>query len=216
MSRFAAKFAASWKSPSLVAPSPKNVQAICLSLPVLRRPGEARRVEHLGADRNRDRGDVVLAGDGVAALVAHPVEEDVLHRKAPIEEAAVLAIAGNEPVVLVEGVRRAERGGFLSHVLGIGAHAAGALELEGDLVEVTADRHVLVQLDEILIGDQVLAELGVELAMLVEDREMLDLSREDGLQRHRELAVRASGERAAGLPDAPYPLQSRRIAERLG
>jgi hypothetical protein len=31
ISRFAAKFAASWKSPSLVAPSPKKVQAICFS-----------------------------------------------------------------------------------------------------------------------------------------------------------------------------------------
>jgi hypothetical protein len=54
--------------------------------------------------------------------------------------------------------------------------------------------------------------------MLIEDREMLDLGREDGLQRHRRLVDEVGGpSRRAGLSGVPRGTRGfRRIAEAVG
>jgi hypothetical protein len=49
---------------------------------------------------------------------------------------------------------------------------------------VPADRHVLVEREQVLVGDEPLAELLVELSVLVEDRDVLDLGLEGGLDGH--------------------------------
>ena len=68
--------------------------------------------------------------------------------------------------------------------LGVGAHAAGTLQLEGDLVEMTADRHVFVEFHEVFIRDEVLAQFLVELAVLIQDGYSLDLGGMGGGDRH--------------------------------
>ena len=117
----------------------------------------------------------------VTAFVTHPVLEDLLHGKATPEETAVFAVAGDHPVGVVQHVGGAEGGGFLTHVLGEGAHATGALQLEGDLVEFSADHHVLVELEEVLIGDEVFSECLVERTVFVENRNVVDVGFETDL-----------------------------------
>ena len=153
---------------------------------ILARPREAGRVQHLGSDGHRDGGDAEVRGDVVATFVAHPVKEDLLRGKSAVEEAAVFAIARHQPVILVQDVGGAERVGFLTHVLRVGAHAAGALKFEGDFVEFSTERHLFVELDEIVVRDEVLPERLIELSVFVEDRDPLDLGGEgsgDGHER---------------------------------
>ena len=153
-------------------------------LAVLACPGHSGCVEHLGADGDGDRGGADIVGNLVDTFITHPVEKDLLHGQSVPEQPRILAVAGDQPVIPVQAVGGGERSCFLADVLGVGAHAAGTLQLEGDLVEMTADRHVFVQLDEVFIGDEVLAEFLVELAVLIQDGYSLDLGGMGGGDRH--------------------------------
>jgi hypothetical protein len=125
-------------------------------------------------------------GDHVAPLVAHPVHQDLVVGHPVQVHREVLAVAGDDPVRPADHRhRRPGRVRLLPLVLRIGAHPPRPLELEGDLVELPADPHLLVRLDHLLIGQGVFRELLVELAVLVEDLQILDLGLVDRLNRHR-------------------------------
>ena len=99
----------------------------------------------------------------------------------------------------------AEADGLLPLVLRVGAHAAGALELEGDLVELAAHRHLLVEHHHLLVGERALGEFLVELAVLVEDLDVVDLRFVHGRDRHQALPPAAAFDRVLDffLDDAP-------------
>ena len=152
---------------------------------ILGRPGEASGVKHLCADRHSDRRGVVLAWHCVAAFVTHPVQKNRFHRDAAPEEAAVLAVAGDEPILLVERVSGTQTGGLLPHVLRVGTHATGTLKAKGNIVKATTREHGLVELDEVGVRDETLAELLVEVPMLVENRDARNLGLKGGGDGHR-------------------------------
>ena len=118
-------------------------------------------------------------GHGVAALVAHPVKENRFLGNAAPEQAAVLAIAGDHPVILAQRIRGAETGCLLAHVLRIGSHSARTLKTKCNIVELTAGNHRGVKLDDVSVGNDALAahtpKLLVEVALRIENRDVFNL-----------------------------------------
>jgi len=85
----------------------------------------------------------------------------------------VLAVGGDEPVLLGEGRRRADLGTLLARQRGGGAHPALALEAHRPLVEVAGEPHVTVHPDQLLVV-QVRDRRAVDdAAVLVEDPHLL-------------------------------------------
>ena len=116
------------------------------------------------------------------------------------EEAAVLAVAGDEPILLVERVSGTQTGGLLPHVLWVGTHATGALEAKGNIVKATTREHGLVELDEVGVRDETLAELLVEVPMLVENRDARNLGLKGGGDGHRSRSLDHRGRMVAARP----------------
>ena len=173
---------------------------------VFRCPRQADRVQQLRPDRDCLRRHREFLGDLVASLVPHPVQQDVFHRQAAPEQAGVLAVAGNHPVVGSQDVGGAERCRLLAAVLRVRAHPPRSLQLERHLVEMAADRHVLVETNDVRLGDEITAELFVEVPMLVQDGDMLDGRGEDGLNRHARAPCRQScPRRFGGWRRTPWP-----------
>ena len=141
-------------------------------------------MQHLGSDGDGLRRHVQTIGDLIAALIAHPVQQDVLHGQPPPEQPGVLAVAGHQPVIFSKSVHGPERRRLLAPVLRIRSHPPRSLQLERDPIEVPADGHVLIELDHVLVADEIPTELGVEVAVLVENRDVLDVCLEHGLDRH--------------------------------
>ena len=112
------------------------------------------------------------------------MKEDLLRRETSVEKTAVLSVAGHQPVILIQDVGGSERIGFLTHVLRVGAHPTGSLKFEGDLVKLPAENHVSVEADQIGIGNQILPEFLVELAVFIKDRDSFDLGAEGSGDRH--------------------------------
>ena len=82
----------------LVAPSPKKQRTTRGSLRSLNAQAISDCVQRLRADRDA-RGFIARsAGNGIAALVAHPVQQHVVHRQPVVEEGGVFAIVGNDVI----------------------------------------------------------------------------------------------------------------------
>ena len=93
-----AKFRASWKSPSDVAPSPKNTMTTARIGTVLRGVGEPHGVGQLGRHRDRD-GQVMLIRSGLATLeVAREEHEELLDRPAAPDHRRRLTERRHHPV----------------------------------------------------------------------------------------------------------------------
>src|SRR5581483_12302304 len=71
--------------------------------------GDARRVRGLGADRNAEGEVVRRPRREVAAFVAAPVEQDLLHLDAAPDEGAVVAIGRQQHVLRAHGAGDADR-----------------------------------------------------------------------------------------------------------
>src|SRR4051812_27144829 len=76
---------------------------------------------------------------------------------------------------LAQRLGRAERAGFLTFVLREGAESPGALQAKRIFIVLAIDDHLLVQLAHLIIGERVLGESLIELAVLIENLQILDL-----------------------------------------
>src|SRR3989338_3809907 len=171
----------------------------CVVAAVLRGVREADRVRELG--RHRDRhGQVVLGGGRLAALqVAGEEEQEPLDGPAAPDHRRGLAERRHHPVRGAERGDAADLRGLLALERCEGADAALALQAHHALVEAPAEQHRAPERAE-LVGRELGLERGVERALAVEDRQVLDL--EPGLEE-------GSGHRAA-LPPLFYPRRHRR------
>src|SRR3569832_2198945 len=78
-----------------------------------------------------------IAGNCVAAFIAHPMQQDVMHREAVQERGGILTIIRNDVIdSLAERLARSERRGFLPLVLRERSHPAGPLKLERLIVKL--------------------------------------------------------------------------------
>ena len=102
----AAKLAPSWNAPSEVAPSPKNASAHALFALQPRAPGEPDGVRDVGGDRHGDRRERYSRGSHQPAGWPAPPREHDLGRHPAEEPDRRLAIGGEDPVLVGEGVVR--------------------------------------------------------------------------------------------------------------
>jgi hypothetical protein len=82
--------------------------------------------------------------EGVTALVAAPVLENLIQRYAAQVLGSVVPIVGHEDVAIVQGHATGNGDGFGAQAGGIGAQLAGALQIHRFLVEGTNQRHMAV------------------------------------------------------------------------
>jgi hypothetical protein len=108
-------------------------------------PGRPDRVQDLGSDGHADHKIPDALGDAIALFVAAPVHEQLQPALAAHGQCRVLAIAGEEPILGLEGVGAAHLGGLLAEQRGIGPQAPLPLQGQGALVEEAPRDHPAVE-----------------------------------------------------------------------
>ena len=141
--------------------------------PVLGGVGEADGVGDLGRDGDGDR-QVVLVGGGPAAFqVAGEEEQHLLDRPSPVDHGRRFAEGRHHPVGGAEGEDAAHLGGFLALDRCEGADPPLTLEPHHPLVQAPPQEHGAVQSFQVS-GGNVGFERGVEIAVAVQDGQVLD------------------------------------------
>src|SRR5688572_20024576 len=116
-------------------------------------PCEAGRVRDLRPDRHADRGDVVVGRVPPAGRVAAPPGED-RRRGQPAEEAdRRLAVAREDPVVVLERVERSGLHGLVAPVDRVRADPALAVVDDGALVVGAQEHHRAVEREQLLLTE---------------------------------------------------------------
>src|SRR5918994_2342168 len=141
-------------------------------------PGKPRRVRHLRRDRDADRGDVVVGRVPPAGRVAAPPGEDRRRRHAAEKTDRRLAIAREDPVVVLERVHRARLNCLVAPEDRVRADAALAVVDDGPLVVGAQQHHRPVQRQQLLLPDALDLSVGDGVAVA-------DHSAEIALRGHR-------------------------------
>src|SRR5918993_1090936 len=141
-------------------------------------PGKPRRVRHLRRDRDADRGDVVVGRVPPAGRVAAPPGEDRRRRHAAEKADRRLAIAREDPVVVLERVHRARLNCLVAPEDRVRADAALAVVDDGPLVVGAQQHHRPVQRQQLLLPDALDLSVGDGVAVA-------DHSAEIALRGHR-------------------------------
>ena len=123
-----AKFIASWKSPSEVAPSPEDRQGYGVGSLQPLGPGDAHRVDHVPTHRDRGRKGPDPFGRMAPPFVTHPGEKQVLPGVAVEAHRRRVPVAGHQPVPGRQRRDGPDLGRFLPLVGCVGGEPPLALE----------------------------------------------------------------------------------------
>ena len=115
-----------------------------------RQPGGMR---HLGRDRDADRREVVVGGVPPAGGVPAPPGEDRRRRHAAQEPDRRLAVAREDPVLVLERVERAGLDRLVTPVDRVRADPALAVVDDGALVVGAQQHHRAVEVEQLLLAD---------------------------------------------------------------
>src|SRR5216683_6739996 len=110
--------------------------------------GDARSVRGLRSDGNAEREILDWPGEVIAALVAAPKQQDFLQLDPAPDQSGVVAIGGQQNVLVTHGAGRANRHRLLAKRCGIGSEPAGALQRHSFQVEGAHQHHRPVKPDE--------------------------------------------------------------------
>src|SRR5216684_1173929 len=110
--------------------------------------GDARSMGRLRSDGNAEREILDRPGEAVAPLVAAPKQQDFLQLDPAPDQSGVVAIGGQQNVLVTHGAGRANRHRLLAKRCGIGSEPAGALQRHSFQVEGAHQHHRPVKPDE--------------------------------------------------------------------
>ena len=116
-------------------------------------PGEPRCVRHLRRDRDADRGEVVVGGVPPAGRVPAPPGEDRRCRHAAQEPDRGLAVAREDPVLVLERMERAGLDRLVAPVDRVRADPALAVVDDGALVVRAQQHHRAIEIEQLLLAD---------------------------------------------------------------
>ena len=187
-----------------VAEEHDRARALALQLLAPRKAGGVR---DLRRDRNADRCDVVVGRVPPARGMPAPPAQDGLGRHSAQERDRRLAVAREDPVLVVERVHGARLHRFVIPVDRVRADAALAVIDDGTLVVGAQQHHRAVQLEKLLLAE------AVDFAVLIEHPAKLVTPLRN--LRHREeegTTPRYGGSRARRRPRGRSPARSRATA----
>ena len=161
----AARFAPSWNEPSEVAPSPKYAIAQAFSPRSFLPHASPAACGTCVADRDADRGDVVVGRVPPAGGVAAPPGQHGRGGHPAQEPDRRLAVAGEDPVVVVERVGGAGLDRLVVPEDRVGADPALAVVDDRALVVRPQQHERAVQLDEIVVGEALDLPVGDRVAV---------------------------------------------------
>src|SRR5258707_9215943 len=110
--------------------------------------GDACSVRGLRSDGNAEREIRDWPGEVIAALVAAPKQQDFLQLDPAPDQSGVVAIGGQQNVLVTHGAGRANRHRLLAKRCGIGSEPTGALQRHSFQVEGAHQHHRPVKPDE--------------------------------------------------------------------
>ena len=116
-------------------------------------PGEPGRVRHLGRDRDADRGEVVVGGVPPAGRVPAPPGEDRRRRHPAQEPDRRLAVAREDPVLVLERVERAGLDRLVAPEDRVRADPALAVVDDRALVVRPQQHHRAVEVEQLLLAE---------------------------------------------------------------
>ena len=116
-------------------------------------PGEAGRVRDVGPDRDADRRDVVVRRVPPAGRMAAPPGEHGRRRHPAQQPDRRLAVAREDPVVVLERVYRAGLHRLVVPVDRVRADAALPVVDDRPLVVGAQEHHAAVELDQVVVGE---------------------------------------------------------------
>src|SRR5262249_3412392 len=151
----------------------------------------------------------------IAFEIAREQEQDRLDRPPAPEHGRRLAERRHHPVRLAQREHAADLGGFLAFDGSERADTSLPLQPEHALVETTAEQHGAIETSQI-VGGKLGLERGVEVAVAVQDGQVLDreLWFEDGPRHDRAFSIHLTAREAAWCVDDRRDLASRRWLDR--
>ena len=133
-------------------------------------PREPGGMRHVGADRDADRGDAPVQRVPPACWMAAPPREDRRGRHPAQQADRRLAVAGEDPVLVVERVHRAGLHRLVVPEDRVRPDAALTVVDERALVVRPQQHHRAVEVEQLLLAD------AVDLAILVDDAAQVRLA----------------------------------------
>src|SRR5262249_51807343 len=109
-----------------------------------KRIGDASGMRRLRSDRDTEGKIVRRTGEAIAALVAAPVEQDLLELDAAPEQRRVVAIGGQQYILLTHRARDADRHRFLAKRDRVGAEPSGTLQRYGFQIKGAGEHHAAI------------------------------------------------------------------------